>query len=108
MTKNKWKTSFLISLLLLVASNGFWVYATIDQAVSYSYLSDSYAYVSDAKHELGKLIVQGAAKYDLGQDDILHLLRQADPDAFIVEEGNSILTKHSKFAFDQGKLSYVE
>ncbi|WP_286266995.1 Imm58 family immunity protein [Thalassotalea atypica] len=106
MFKNKWRLSFFISLLLLITSNLFWFYAVIDQAVSYSYLSDSNDDANDSIKALGGLIVKGAQQYS--QKDILHLLRQANPDDFIVVEGNKIIANSSTFTFKNDKLISVE
>ena len=106
MFKNKWKLSFFISLVFLILSNLFWFYAVVDQAISYSYLSDSNDYANKSIKSLGELIVKGADKYS--QKDILHLLRQANPDEFIVVEDNVITTEYSKFTFENGKLTSVE
>ena len=104
--KNKWKLSFFISLVFLVLSNIFWFYAVIDQAISYSYLSGSNDYANRSINSLGELIVKGADKYS--QKDILHLLRQANPDEFIVVEDNVIITEYSRFTFENGKLTSVK
>ncbi|MFT2089958.1 Imm58 family immunity protein [Paraglaciecola sp. 2405UD69-4] len=106
MFKNKWKLSFFVAVTLLILSNLFWFYAVVDQAVSYSYLSTSNDDANNSIKSLGELIVKGADKYT--QKDILHLLRQVNPDEFIVEKGNVIITEHSKFTFENGKLARVE
>ena len=74
--------------------------------ISYSYLSDSYKGANDKNKELAKLIVKGADNYT--QKDILHLLRQANPDSFIVEKKNEIFASYSIFRFENGKLISVE
>ena len=102
----KWKIAFFTSLVLLLGSNAFWFYIVVDQAISYSYLHDSNEYALESKGELGDLIVKGASKYD--QKDILHLLRQADPQSFIVEEGDKIITSYGVFNFKDGKLVSVQ
>jgi len=103
---NKWKIAFFASFVLLLGSNVFWFYIVVDQAVSYSYLHDSNEYALESKGELGDLIVKGASKYD--QKDILHLLRQADPESFIVEEGDKIVTGYATFNFKNGRLVSVQ
>jgi len=55
---------------------------------------------------LGELIVKGTQKYT--KKDILHILRQANKDAFIVEEDNLIDVEGVKFIFTNGKLSDVK
>ncbi len=104
----KWKIAFFTTLFVLVASNLFWLYTSFDQAISYSYLHDSLDGANSSKAELGKLLVQGSKLQKYTQSDILHFLRQSNPDAFIVQEGNTIITEHVKFTFTNGKLSNVQ
>ena len=106
MFENKWKTSFFVAALLLIFSNCFWLYTAVDQAVSYSYLSDEYQHSEDSLKGLGELIVKGSKDYN--QKDILHLLRQANPDSFIVEEGSKIHSEFATFTFENGKLTSVQ
>ena len=103
-----WKYSFILCLALLIVSNVFWAYLVIDQGISYSYLSDSFEEVSGSNQKLGQLIVDGAERQKYTQKDILFLLRQADPKAFIVEGNGTIITSFAKFNFIDGKLAYVE
>jgi hypothetical protein len=100
--KNKWKTSFFIALFALVVSNVFWLYFVVDQAISYGYLSDEYQHKTASVKGLGELIVKGSQDYE--QKDILYLLRQANPDSFIVEEGSEIHTDFGTFVFENSKL----
>lgn len=106
MFKNKWKLSFFVSLVFLITSNLFWLYVVIDQGISYSYLYNENNYTKSSIKALGELIVKGSEKYT--QKDILHLLRQANTDDFIVEEDNKIITGFSTFTFKNGKLISVE
>ena len=106
MFENKWKLSFFISILILITSNVFWLFGAIDQAISYSYLSDESHRANESIKELSSLIIKGADKYS--QKDILYLLRQANPDSFIVEDGNKIITDFSTFTFKNGKLISVK
>lgn len=103
---NKWKVSFFVCLLTLVVSNLFWLYLIIDSGITYTYQQVSL----DEKHEsvktLGALIVKGAKEYT--QKDILHLLRQVRPSAFIVEDLNSISVDGLSFIFKEGKLVEVK
>ncbi|NOU49050.1 hypothetical protein HG263_00605 [Pseudoalteromonas sp. JBTF-M23] len=106
MFRNKWKISFFVSILLLISSNLYWLIALIDQGVTNTYLSYEYDDANKSIKSLGELIVKGAAEYN--QKDILHLLRQANPDSFIVEEENVIITEFARFTFDNGKLVNVQ
>ena len=102
----KWKVAFFVVLLLGLASNGFLLYGLIDSAVSYSYLHDSYEAEARRFNALGDLVVAGANDYT--QADVLHLLRQANNDAFIVEEDNVLHYEGVRFIFEGDKLTQVE
>ena len=100
------KTSALVLGVLLVISNAFWLYVVVDQAVSYSYLSDEYDRLSESHQYLGRLAA--AAGKEFSQADILHLIRQADPEAFIVESEGEVVTNGIVFRFQNGTLSSIE
>ena len=102
----KWKVAFFVVLVLGLASNGILLYGLIGSAVSYSYLYDSYDAESRRFSALGDLVVAGADGYT--QEDVLHLLRQANKDAFIVEEGNVLHYEGVSFVFEGDKLTQVQ
>ena len=103
---NRWKVAFFVAILVLVLSNIFWVFSVLDQSISYTYLQDSYNEKSRSVSNLGNLIVQGSDQYS--KEDLLHLLRQSKPDAFIVDEGDTIIFEQIKFEFSDGKLVEVQ
>lgn len=102
---NKWKVSFFVTLTLLIFSNIFWLYSTIDAGVTYTYQQVSLDDLSEAHSFLGELVVKGGKEYS--KKDILHLVRQSYPNAFIVEEGNKIVANNVTFTFEGDKLSKV-
>lgn len=102
---NNWKVSFFVTLTLLVGSNLFWLYSAIDAGIKYKYQQVSLDDLSDAHSFLGDLVVKGGKEYS--QKDILHLVRQSYPNAFIVEDGNKIIVNNVTFTFEGGKLSKV-
>ena len=103
---NKWKVPFFATLALLLATNIFWVYTVIDAGISYTYQQDSFERKSKSVEMLGALIVKGGQQYT--KKDILHILRQENKKAFIVEEENQIDVEGVKFIFVNGKLSEVK
>lgn len=103
---NKWKVAFFVVLILGLASNGYWFYVLVDGGISYSYLHDSYEDETRRFSVLGDLVVAGADDYS--QADILHLLRQVNKNAFIVEEGNILHFEGVSFVFEGDKLAKVE
>jgi hypothetical protein len=103
---NKWKVAFFVVLILGLASNGYLFYHLVDSGISYSYLHDDYDAQSRQLNALGELVVAGADEYT--KSDILHLLRQAKKDAFIVEEEDVIYFEGIRFIFDGEKLKKIE
>jgi hypothetical protein len=102
----KWKISFFVTLLALLATNIIWLYKAIDAGVTYTYQQVSLDDKSKAVEMLGKLIVKGGKEYS--KKDILHILRQANKEAFIVEKENLINVDGVQFIFNDGKLSEVK
>lgn len=103
---NKWKVAFFVVLALMLVSNGYLLAQLIDSWVGYSYCVDSYNDEARRFDALGKLVVAGSGDYT--QADILHLLRQTKPDAFIVEEGSMIHFEGISFEFTDDRLETVE
>lgn len=102
---NKWKLAFIIAIVLLIGTNLFWLYNTVDNAITIDYHRVEMGYQKKTIDALGSLIVQGSKQYK--QKDILHLIRQADPEAFIVEEDSSIHYEGANFQFEDGQLVSV-
>lgn len=55
---------------------------------------------------LGDLVVAGADEYS--RSDVLHLLREARMDAFIVEEDGAIYFEGIRLVFDGERLTKIE
>ena len=102
---NRWKMAFVVAVLAAIGTNAYWVTMFVDEATSYSYAMDSCREIGDRFTALRDLVIAGTAEYT--QSDILHLLRQANPDAFIIEDGNSIYFEGIEFAFEDDRLTTV-
>jgi hypothetical protein len=104
---DKWKVSFFVAVavLILIATNIFWLYSAIDAGVTYTYQQVSLDEKSKAVGMLGALVVKGGQQST--KKDILHILRQVNKDAFIVEEENLIDVDGVKFFFANGSLPEV-
>ena len=102
---NRWKIAFVIVLLAALGSNAYWIAVFVDEATSYSYMMDSLREEADKFTALGDLVLAGTSEYS--QADILHLLRQANPNAFIVEEENRIHFEGIEFSFENDRLVAV-
>ena len=103
---NKWKVAFFVVLFLGIASNAYLFYHLVDGGISYSYLQDSYTRESRRFNALGELVIAGSEDYT--KADVLYLLRQANEDAFIVEEDNVIHFEEIKFGFESDRLTSVD
>lgn len=102
---NKWKVAFFACLVFLFVSNITLLYGILDQGVTLTYMQDSCDSVSRGNEVLGNIIVKRGQEYT--QADILHLLRQEYPDAFIVEKGERISMHDVSFCFENNRLSEV-
>ena len=103
---SKWKVSCLTAVALLIATNCFWVYSALDAGITHTYERVSFDEKSKAVDMLGALVVKGGQQYT--KKDVLHVLRQLNKNAFIVEEENKIDVEGVQFIFLNGKLSEVK
>jgi predicted metal-dependent TIM-barrel fold hydrolase len=99
-----WKRAFYAALVLLAASNLGWMYVVVDHGVT-----DTYQEVVDQETRAGlgvmKRLVPRAAP--LTRADVLTLLRQTNPDAFIVNTDTSVILGGLHFEFEQERLVRV-
>lgn len=102
---NKWKFLTLLFASLWLITGGYFVYSGIDQGYRYAYLNQSFSELSDSNAFLGSLVVNGAKEHS--KKDVLHLLRQNSPEAFIVEDESSITLRNTTFHFKNDKLVRV-
>jgi hypothetical protein len=101
----KWKPLFYACLSLLIISNLFWVFRTIDLGTSNTYQGVTIVNQERVVEILGELIVDGAKGYS--KKDVLFLLRQKYPDGFIVEEENKVIYEGIHFEFANDSLASV-
>ena len=90
----------------MLASNAYLAVLVIDGGISYTYLDASYDSLNEENETLANLILQGGKDYS--KKEFLHLLRQAMPEAFIVEEADKILVGSAVFEFTGDKLVKVK
>ena len=102
---NKWKIAFIVAIVLLIITNLFWLFNSLDMGITSTYQDITVDNQNKTISALGALIVKGSKDYN--QKDILHLLRQADPKAFIIEEDNKISYDGVNFKFENGTLVSV-
>ncbi|ANB22192.1 hypothetical protein A6K25_13450 [Alteromonas stellipolaris] len=102
MSFKSWKAGFWICFVLLLFSNGYWSLVVVDQALTNKYTSMELYSQEEAVTELGKLIVSGIESKS--KKDVIFLLRQANPDAFIVDGEDAISYQNISFYFKNDKL----
>lgn len=103
---NKWKIAFLVCLTLLFSIIVFLGAMVINTGVSYTYQQESLDDQIRENEILGNLIVAGAKDYT--KKELLHLLRQSNSRAFIVEEDNKIIMDNILFVFENDRLVNVQ
>lgn len=102
MSFKNWKAGFWICFVPLLLSNGYWFLALVDQAITNKYTSMELYSQEKAVTELGKLITTGIESKP--KKDVFFLLRQANPDAFIVDGDDVISYQNISFYFKDDKL----
>lgn len=102
---SKWKIAFLVSLAAFLATNGLWAYLFVDQSITLMYTDASSREQARAIQDLGALIVKGGESYT--KEDVVFLLRQAKPDAFIVDNGEVVIFEGIAFRFSGDTLVEV-
>lgn len=102
----RWKLAFISCVIVLFVTNGLWAYAWLDQGVTIMYRDAVNSEQAQAIQDLGGLIVNGASSYS--KKDLLHLLRQAKPEAFIVDNGDTVSYEGIRFRFSDDRLVEIE
>jgi hypothetical protein len=100
-----WKRAFHVALVLLAASNLGWMYVVVDHGVTDMY-AQAVSQETAADLALMKRLVPRAAP--LTRAEVLTLLRQTNPDAFIVDHGTQVTIGGLRFRFEQERLVRVE
>ena len=101
----RWKIVFAVVIVVLITSNAFWAYAVLDQSVTAKYAGQVLDVQARAIERPGRPIVQDSGSHS--RQDVLFLLRQADPDAFIVDDGQTIGYEGISFRLDGDRLVMV-
>lgn len=81
------------------------MYSLLDSGVTQTYQQVTIDDQDQIIFSLGELIVKGTKDYS--HKDILFLLRESKPKAFIVEEENKIIFEGMEFLFNDDKLIKV-
>ena len=107
MSRIAWKRTALslLALLVLVIVVGF--YLVLDQGVTITYMQVGYR---DTKSDL-ELLTRVVPELHRGSSkpDVLAILRELEPDALIVERGDTLGVQGLEFQFDSsGNLVSVE
>ena len=103
---NGWKIAFIITLLLLVVSNGILMYLLLDAGVTYTYMQVGYGDTLKANGTLKSLIPE--LTDNMTRKDIVHLLRKNNPDAFITDNDEGVGINQLKLQFENDRLINIE
>ncbi|WP_408004179.1 Imm58 family immunity protein [Pseudoalteromonas galatheae] len=91
--------------MFLIGSNTYWFFVFADQALTEKYQSMNLHHQDQLIADMGNLIVKGIE--GKSKKDVLFLLRQAKPEAFLVDEGDVVTFENIAFKFEQDKLVAV-
>lgn len=97
-----WKAGFWCCFIGLLVSNVYWCLVVIDQAATNKYTEMDLHSQRQAVSELGNLIVTGIES--TSKKDVVFLLRQANPDAFIVDDEEHVIYQNISFYFNNDRL----
>jgi hypothetical protein len=101
----RWKAACVVTVLLLVGSNLFWIYSMVDFGITYSYQQDALdGYKSNA--ETLARITQTLAP-NLTKEELLALAHQFYADADIVDKDGAIWVAGVGFVFDGDRLRKI-
>ncbi|MEC9261306.1 MAG: hypothetical protein VYD53_08215 [Pseudomonadota bacterium] len=102
MVVKSWKDGFWFCFFVLLVSNAYWCLVVIDQAATNKYSAMELHSQKQAINELGNLIVTGIES--TSKKDVVFLLRQANPDAFIVDDKEQVVYQNISFYFKNDRL----
>lgn len=102
MVIKSWKAGFWVCFFILLVSNAYWCLVVIDQAATNKYTEIELHSQKQAVNVLGNLIVAGIES--TSKKDVVFLLRQANPDAFIVDDKEQVIYQNISFYFKNNRL----
>ena len=106
MSVNRWKVAMIIWLPVSVCALALFLYALIDQGITLTYQSVGYSDCTQSLAVLNQLIPKRESIAT--KKDLLVVLRNQNPDAFIVEGKRSISLEQLCFLFsNEGMLIEV-
>ncbi|OAJ93142.1 hypothetical protein [Vibrio bivalvicida] len=100
-----WKTAFFTCLVLMMGSTLYLGFALIDAGISYTYQQESLKTAIKSNEVLSRVVLASSKAYT--QEDLLHLLREIDPNAFIVQEKDQLIIGDITFKFENNVLVEV-
>ena len=93
--KNKWRSLFWISLVVLIISNLFWFYQTIDSAVGRSYLE-----VSCNEYEKDMLLYKKIVESKKNKLELLQFLKKNNIDVVGFQKGEGYIISFNSFSVE--------
>jgi hypothetical protein len=106
-TSRSWRTAFIIAIALWLLTAAGAAYSILDQAVTMDGLQVGYADTREAAEVLARLGPAVAPR--ITKADLLTILRQQHPDAFIVATDSTLAIEQLTFRFDvRGALRKID
>jgi hypothetical protein len=103
MTHSRW---IVLLVILLILTNGLWLYRTVDTAVTLSHQSDERQVASDAATQLASLVVE--LPREGGVKEGYNFVRQHHPDVLAKIRGSTVEFGELVLEYDSGgRLSRV-
>ena len=97
----KWRIAFFLTIAAALPLILFFAYSALDQGITITCLSQGYAETEEDLARLAKIFPKNAYT----KKDIVVLLRQHNPEAFIVETSCTVELQNLRFEFDgKGRL----
>jgi len=99
------KKAFFILLIILIATNLFWLYESIDQSVTYDYTMQGHKYL---KEDIGlmRILMTDFCKHE-NKEKILKILKDKYSDHIIKEEGGILFVDRIGLKFEGNKVSKI-
>lgn len=102
MVVKSWKAGFWCCFIGLLVSNVYWCLVVLDHTLTNKYSEMELHSQKQAVSELGNLIVTGIES--TSKKDVVFILRQANHDAFIVDDEEHVIYQNISFYFKNGRL----
>ena len=97
-----WKAGFWCCFIAMLVSNVYWCLVVLDHTLANKYTEMELHSQKQAVSEWGKLIVTGIES--TSKKDVVFLLRQDNPGAFIMDDEEQVIYQNISFYFKNDRL----